>query len=144
MGVIADIWAASLPSLLGGSVDYVGDKVFGEGDYGWGPRSFDASAGVMGPPVPIVNAPIVAPVTRPTVIPGTGGVMKDDCAPLTQKQVVTYDCATGAILKISKYKRRRRRRRLATASDIADLEALKGILGKGQALSSYLAVYGRK
>lgn len=68
----------------------------------------------------------------------------NDCGPITQKQVVTYDCTTGQILKVSKYKRRRRRRRLATASDIADLEALKGILGKGQALSSYLAVYGRK
>jgi len=144
MGIISDIWAASLPSLLGGGVDYVGDKVFGEGDYGWGPRSFDATPTVAS--MPVINTPaVVTPtVVRPTVIPGTGGVMQDGCAPTTQKQVVTYDCTTGQILKVSKYKRRRRRRRLATASDIADLEALKGILGKGQALSSYLAVYGRK
>lgn len=144
MGIIADIWAGTLPSLLGGAVDFAGDKIFGEGDYGWGPNVSVPQPTVA--PVAVINAPaVIQPtVVRPTVIQGTGGVMRDDCAPLTQKQVVTYDCATGAILKISKYKRRRRRRRLATASDIADLEALKGILGKGQALSSYLAVYGRK
>lgn len=60
------------------------------------------------------------------------------------KTVVTYDCITGQIIKVAPYKRRRRRRRLATASDIADLQALKSILGKGQALQAYIATEGRR
>lgn len=37
--------------------------------------------------------------------------------------------------------RKRRRKRLATASDIKDLTALKGVLGSGQALQSWIATH---
>lgn len=147
MGIIDSIFQASLPGIVGTGVDIIGDRLFGPGDYGWNPQNTL--------PVAVTPASTLLtfgmggqanlPAPAVTVIPATGGAMaQNNCGPTTQKQVVTYDCTTGAIVKISPYKRRKRRRRLATASDIADLEALKGILGKGQALQSYLAIYGRK
>ena len=38
-------------------------------------------------------------------------------------------------------KRRRRRKRLATVSDIKDLAALKAVLGKGQAFTTWIATH---
>lgn len=147
MSIFSDLFDATLPGLIGTGIDVIGDRVFGEGNYGWNPRpTLPQGPAALRNPVgaPTPRVPATVPPQRPTVIPGTGGRMTSNCGPETQKQVVTYDCATGAVLKVSPYRRRRRRARIATASDIADLEALKGILGKGQALSSYLAIYGRK
>lgn len=65
-------------------------------------------------------------------------------APATTKQTVTYDNATGQVIGVAKCKRRRRRRRLATKSDIADLAALKAIIGGGKALDAWIATNGRR
>lgn len=143
MGVIGDFFDQSLPGIFGTLFDMAGDRVLGPGDYGWNPGVSQIGFGNVKttPNVPAVIVP--PPVTR---IPGTvmtsQGKTMEGCASKV-KTVVTYDCVTGQIIKVSPYKRRRRRRRLATASDIADLQALKSILGKGQALSSYLATEGR-
>lgn len=127
-----------------------GPDIFDVGGAIWGtPTRVGIPASSFGnvkttPNVPAVVVPPVPPVV--TRIPGTvmtsQGKTMEGCAS-TVKTVVTYDCITGQIIKVSPYKRRRRRRRLATSSDIADLQALKSILGKGQALSAYLATEGR-
>jgi len=49
----------------------------------------------------------------------------------------------GTILGKKKCKKRRRRKRLATVSDIADLAALKSILGNGDAFKTWIATHSR-
>lgn len=61
----------------------------------------------------------------------------------TTASEVIIDNATGRCLSVKVKKHRRRRRRLATKSDIADLAALKTILGPKN-LMNYVAVYGGK
>lgn len=143
MGLLGDIFDQSLPGIFGTIFDAAGDRVLGPGDYGWnpGPTAIQNYGPVTTPGVPAVV--VAPPVTRiPATVMTSQGKTMEGCASKV-KTVVTYDCVTGQIIKVSPYKRRRRRRRLATASDIADLQALKSILGKGQALSSYLATEGR-
>lgn len=145
MGILGDIFSQSLPAIGGALYDTAMDRMVGPGDYGWNPGATQTIGWSGSTTTPNTPAVIVAPpVTR---IPGTvmtsGGKTMEGCAS-TVKTVVTYDCITGQVVKISPYKRRRRRRRLATASDIADLQALKSILGKGQALQAYIATEGRR
>ena len=49
----------------------------------------------------------------------------------------------GQIVAKKKCKKRRRRKRLATVSDIADLAALKSILGNGDAFKTWIATHSR-
>lgn len=42
---------------------------------------------------------------------------------------------------VEKPKRRRRRRRLATTTDIRDLAALQGVIGKGEAFKTWIATH---
>ncbi len=87
------------------------------------------------PPFQQVVQTGVAPVApAATVIPGTGGpvMVSADCAP-----TMIYNSKTGKWTR----KRRRRRRQLATRSDIRDLSALKGVLGNGKALESWIATH---
>jgi len=49
----------------------------------------------------------------------------------------------GSISQKKKCKKRRRRKRLATVSDIADLAALKSILGNGDAFKTWIATHSR-
>ena len=49
----------------------------------------------------------------------------------------------GTIGVKKKCKKRRRRKRLATVSDIADLAALKSILGNGDAFKTWIATHSR-
>lgn len=56
------------------------------------------------------------------------------------------DCSNYAYKKVcGQYKwvkiRKRRRKRLATASDIADLAKLKGVLGQGKAMETWIATH---
>lgn len=92
----------------------------------WGGPTSPASQIVSTTPgAGIVSA---GPVT-PTVIPGTGG-------PVCQPTMI-FNSHTGKWTK----KRRRRRRQLASRSDIRDLSALKGVLGNGKALQSWIATH---
>ena len=45
---------------------------------------------------------------------------------------------------VCKKKKRRRRRRLATASDLADLQALRAVLGNGEVFKAWVATRGRR
>jgi hypothetical protein len=49
----------------------------------------------------------------------------------------------GTMSSRKKCKKRRRRKRLATVSDIADLAALKSILGNGDAFKTWIATHSR-
>jgi len=51
--------------------------------------------------------------------------------------------ADGTMTARKKCKKRRRRKRLATVSDIADLAALKSILGNGDAFKTWIATHSR-
>ena len=42
---------------------------------------------------------------------------------------------------VEKPKRRRRRRRIATTTDIRDLAALQGVIGKGEAFKTWIATH---
>jgi len=64
------------------------------------------------------------------------------CKSKTTETCVVVDNATGAVISTREVKHRRRRKRLATRSDIADLAALKSILGGGKALDAWIATRG--
>ncbi len=117
-------------SILGDIYDAVDAGVGGwlPGGVPWG--GFGGSA----PPTPGPVAPLVGTTGATTVIPGTGGPMMvpANCAP-----TMIYNSHTGKWTR----KRRRRRRQLATRSDIRDLSALKGVLGNGKALESWIATH---
>jgi len=79
--------------------------------------------------------------------PATGVVTymgNGNCGPSkrTTETCVVIDNATGKVISTREVKRRRRRKRLATKSDIADLAALKSILGGGKALDAWIATRG--
>lgn len=79
---------------------------------------------------------------------GTGnGVvtrMNNGCKPgkRTTETCVVIDNATGQVISTREVSHRKRRKRLATRSDIADLAALKSILGGGKALDAWIATRG--
>jgi len=86
-------------------------------------------------------------------LPGGGGAgngngvvttMAGSCGPRkrTTETCVVIDNATGQVISTKEVKHRRRRKRLATKSDIADLAALKSILGGGKALDAWIATRG--
>ena len=75
-------------------------------------------------PIPTAPAPVSAPVAAP-----------QGCS--TDNMVYKKVCGQWKWVK----KRKPRRKRLATASDIKDLTALKGVLGNGQALQSWIATH---
>jgi len=70
----------------------------------------------------------------PAVQPGVTGIPPEGY-PSSAPARVTVDTRTGKVTPC----RRRRRRRLLTCSDIADLQALAAIAGKGQALNIAVA-----
>ncbi len=112
---------------LSGIAGQIG-SVFGGISTGFG-------AGFGGPPAlpPPPNFPAV-----PGGSPGFGGPINGGGTTATE---VIIDNATGRCISVKQKKHRRRRKRLATKSDIADLAALKAILGP-KALMSYIATYG--
>ena len=77
----------------------------------------------------------IAPMTQAPALPGP-----------VQPAPVVIDNVTGKVTRCDQYgnpiRRRRRRRRLATASDIKDLGALKGVLGMGKAFELWIATHG--
>lgn len=56
-----------------------------------------------------------------------------------RQMVYKYSPAKGGF--VWQKKRRRRRKRLATMSDIRDLAALEGVLGKGKLLATWIATH---
>ena len=78
----------------------------------------------------------VTPAVAPAVAGGIG---------LAAGELYDYftDPATGGVFGTKKKKCRKRRRRLATVSDIADLAALKSILGNGDAFKTWIATHSR-
>lgn len=116
--------------VAGGMVPYVGQGIVNEGigqlwDYGtelwedwFGP---DQAPGLPAP------------------INGNGGGQMA-CAELNPANVVyKWDAATQQYTPRKKY--RRRRRRLATKSDIKDLASLKGIVGQGKVMETWIATH---
>lgn len=81
----------------------------------------DAGNGMMGQPVlGIPGADVISTI-------GSAGMVYDPNA----------NCGQGKWLK----KRRRRHRNLATRGDIRDLSALKGVLGQGKLLETWIATH---
>ena len=78
----------------------------------------------------------VTPALAPAIAGGVG---------LAAGELYDYftDPATGGVFGTKKKKCRKRRRRLATVSDIADLAALKSILGNGDAFKTWIATHSR-
>jgi len=74
----------------------------------------------------------------------TGNQLEGGCTTKarTRRLTVTIDNATGEVVSVCPAKRRKRRRRLATCSDIADLQQLKGIFGKGTGMQAWIAKNG--
>lgn len=93
-----------------------------------------ASGFVSAGPAPGFNSPIN----------GGAVVNGDTCgARTTEIKEVVVDKITGAVICVRKKKSRKRRPRLATNSDIADLSALKAVLGP-KMLGTWIATRGRK
>lgn len=93
------------------------------------------------PPVPAGGAPGIAATPAFLDLPGIDIV--GDPGDLVAKAVASggkliYDYVTG---KWKIQRRRRRRRRLATATDIKDLAALSGTVGKGQLMREWVATH---
>lgn len=82
------------------------------------------------------SVPAVIPQPSVTVIPNTGGPMEAGMCQVIPAGYV-YDAKLGCLKK----KTRKRRKRLATASDIADLSALKSVLGNGEAFKTWIATH---
>lgn len=78
-----------------------------------------------------------------TTIPGTGGPMSGGTPGCASYKIVTTVHSDGTTTSKRVRITRRRKRRLATRSDIADLAALKSVLGGGKALDSWIATRGR-
>jgi len=79
------------------------------------------------------------PQGLPAPINGNGGGQMA-CAELNPANVVyKWDAATQQYTPRKKY--RRRRRRLATKSDIKDLASLKGIVGQGKVMETWIATH---
>lgn len=74
---------------------------------------------LLGATTPNVPTPMVG---QPTMQPPNCGVRT-----VPGPRYLTYDCRTGQFIP----KRRRRRRRLLTPTDLSDLAALAGVIGKG-------------
>jgi len=95
--------------------------------------------GLIGPTVgtpPIVAQPAGPPSLPPTV---GGGPMDGSCEPDPRNNyVLKYTCGQWKWVK----KQKRRRKRLASSSDIGDLAKLKGILGMGKSMETWIATHG--
>lgn len=76
----------------------------------------------------------------PDVFGGVGGGVIGGLAGEALDYFMSDD---GTIGVKKKCKKRRRRKRLATVSDIADLAALKSILGNGDAFKTWIATHSR-
>lgn len=83
----------------------------------WGPGPIQATPAMAGVPGMLAKG-------APYIAGGIAGLMMDEFGNLVERK-----------------KKRRRRRRLATASDLRDLAALQGILGKGVAFTTWIATH---
>ncbi len=117
----------------------------------WGQELIgDVIGGWLGPDTPAVYNPPDAFAPGPTVGPTTGGgtttmngaacdgMTWSGAAPPKGYKVVNH-CGVGVLRKI----RRRRRPRIATNSDLADISAIVGIVGKGQLATALISRRGR-
>jgi len=86
-------------------------------------------------PWPAPTAIQATPALAPPVAMGMGA--------LAGEALDYFMSEDGTILGKKKCKKRRRRKRLATVSDIADLAALKSILGNGDAFKTWIATHSR-
>jgi len=94
---------------------------------------YDWATGDDAPPGLPAPGTFSAPITR-----NGGGQMA--CGELNPANVVyKWDCATQQYTPRKKY--RRRRKRLASKSDIKDLASLKGIVGQGKVMETWIATH---
>lgn len=101
-----------------------------------GGRYIEARYGQPSPPYFPLNPPIQ---TTPALAPAAGvgiGVAAGEIYDYFMDE-------NGTMSAKKKCKKRRRRKRLATVSDIADLAALKSILGNGDAFKTWIATHSR-
>ncbi len=110
-----------------------------------GPDFFDLGGALLGyggptpgvPGVPTTPPPVTVPPPAGGGVPGyTGG---GACEPDPRNNyVLKFICGQWKWVK----KQKRRRKRLATSSDIGDLAKLKGILGMGKSMETWIATHG--
>ena len=79
----------------------------------------------------------------PPTIPALGPGVAMGMGALAGEALDYFMSEDGTIGVKKKCKKRRRRKRLATVSDIADLAALKSILGNGDAFKTWIATHSR-
>lgn len=122
--------------------DFLRDIIPGSGDIfntGAGLIDYFSAPGQVAPPA------VMAPAA-PTVVQGGGGGIVPpvdmgggacDSDP-RNNYVLKFSCGQWKWVK----KQKRRRKRLATSSDIKDLSSLKGVLGGGKILETWIATHG--
>lgn len=104
---------------------------------GWLPGGAPVGSSIINPPVASAPPPVIVnqpgPVaTTPATVPAPAS-----CSP----QQMVYKLVNGQWRWVKKP--RRRRRRLLTKSDAADLAALKGIVGQGKIMETWIATHVR-
>ena len=126
----ADYMATTSPTTGNGSMD------LGQLITDLGGQYIQARYGQVQPSTGYYQQPIAAtPALGPAVGAGIG---------LAAGELYDYFVnEDGTMSSRKKCKKRRRRKRLATVSDIADLAALKSILGNGDAFKTWIATHSR-
>jgi len=126
----ADYMATTSPTTGNGSMD------LGQLITDLGGQYIQARYGQPSPSTGYYQPPIQAtPALAPAVAGGIG---------LAAGELYDYFMdENGTMSARKKCKKRRRRKRLATVSDIADLAALKSILGNGDAFKTWIATHSR-
>lgn len=124
-------YMATTPTTIGnGSMD------LGQMITDLGGQYIQARYGQVSPPYEYYQQPIQAtPALGPAAAAGIG---------VAAGELYDYFMEPdGSVSQRKKCKKRRRRKRLATVSDIADLAALKSILGNGDAFKTWIATHSR-
>ncbi len=95
------------------------------------------ATGVSPPPGPIVGSVPVVQSGGGMVPPFSGGGGACESDP-RNNYVLKFSCGQWKWIK----KQKRRRKRLASSSDINDLSKLKGVLGMGKSMETWIATHG--
>jgi len=106
---------------------------------GWLPGGVDPGSSLPGQVYQTLANPaptVQVPSTQPPAAPGTPGQsMNDGCG---GTWVYKRHCGQWRWVK----QRRRRRKRIATQQDVKDIASIKGVLGGGKALETWIATHG--
>ena len=123
---------------LGATVGGVFDTVFGTDIFDVLGGAYDIYQGMQAPDVAAAPIPTTTGGTVVSQVPAQG-VPQYPAVMDTRKQYCLKN-VNGQWKWVKRYKRRRKR--LATPTDIKDLAALKGVVGQGKILETWIATHG--